>query len=414
MALRFGTKLSAGGFLAASLACAGALLVILLFGTTSAAAAIYWGNGTPVGRSNNDGTEAQDEFIKYAPFTLGGSSMVRVCGGVAVDDGHVYWAEPASGTIGRANLDGSSPDYGFIVGASNPCGVVVNSNHIYWTNFSGNSIGRANLDGSSVSQSFINAVSDPCGLAADSKFIYWTSSALHYVGRALIETGDKGPPVVEEHQDFDFCGLAVGGGHLFWGGFGNQIGRVNVDGSEAEPSYLTGINGACGIVVHGDHVYWSEQQAGDIGVASINGGVPSGRIVGGLARPCGVAVDDQLVSRPHISGLSQFRVGKARRGKQGGIAFLPVDLSEGGYLGVKATAGLDWMLFPDRLRRGAVSGGGRHWLKIWPGKKGGNGRRLRRQIKERGRTTVVVEVEYAATAQTPRTISKRIVLRKSR
>lgn len=410
MSVWFANKIPARRPFHAALACAGFFLISLFFGMISAEAAIYWGDGPPVGRSSNDGTEAQGEFIKYVPF--GGSSIG--CGGVAVDSAHVYWADPASGTIGRANLDGSDPDYSLIVGASNPCGVVVNSNHIYWANFGSNSIGRASLDGSSPSQFFIGAVYEPCGLAADSKFIYWTSAALNYVGRALIDTGDKGPPLVEGDKSFGFCGLAVSAGHLFWGGFGNRIGRVNVDGSEAEPSFLTGVDGACGIAVHGDRLYWSEQQSGDIGVAGLNGGAPPERIVSSLSRPCGLAVDDQLISRPHAPALSQFSFGKARRNRRSGAAFLPLDLPESGYLEVKATAGLKWMLLPERFRRGVIYGGGRRWLKIWPGKSGGNGRRLRGQLKKRGRTAVVIEVEYAATGQVPRTIGRRIVLMRDR
>lgn len=409
--MRLAKTVLVGKFLPTALVCALAFLVPCFSGTVSARAAIYWGNGAPIGRSNLDGTEAQAEFIKYFPLGPGRSSSA--CGGVAVDADHVYWADPAGGTIGRANLDGSNPDYSFIAGASNPCGIAVDGNHIYWTNLTGNSIGRANLDGSSASQSYIDAVSDPCGLAADNKFIYWTSATLHYVGRALIDSGDKGPPVIEEDKDFDFCGLAVGGGHLFWGGFGDRIGRVNVDGSEAEPSFLTGINGACGIAVHGDHLYWSEQESGKIGVASLNGEVPFERVVSGLPRPCGLAVDDLTISRPHTLALSAFSLGKARRNRRSGAAFLPVEVPEGGYFDVKATAGLKWLLLPERLRKGFVLSGGQRWLKIWPGKKGGNGRRLRRQLKERRRATVVIEVEYSATAQAPRTIGKRIVLLKA-
>ena len=44
--------------------------------------------------------------------------------GLAVDADHLYWA---TGTIGRANLDGTSPDQSFITGANQPCGVAVDS-----------------------------------------------------------------------------------------------------------------------------------------------------------------------------------------------------------------------------------------------------------------------------------------------
>jgi hypothetical protein len=250
-------------------------------------------------------------------------------------------------------------------------------------------------------------------VAVDHKFIYWTSSALHYVGRALLETGDKGPPLVEEDAEFDFCGLAVDGSHLFWGGFGDRIGRVNIDGSQAEPSFVTGINGACGIAVRGDRLYWSEQQAGDIGVAGLNGGASTASVVNGLTRPCGLAVDDVLISRLPPRTPSRFTLGKVRRNKRNGSALLRLEFPEDGYLGIKATAGLSWTFRSERIKRGGVSSG-LHWLKIWPGKKGGNGRRLRRQLKVRGRAAVVVEVEYAAAERAPQTMGKRLKLVKAR
>jgi hypothetical protein len=78
------------------------------------------------------------------------------------------WVETrASGTIGRAHLDGSSPNQNFIVGANVPHGVAVDSGHIYWVNNGSDAIGRANLDGSSPNQNFIVGASNPFGVAVD-------------------------------------------------------------------------------------------------------------------------------------------------------------------------------------------------------------------------------------------------------
>jgi hypothetical protein len=84
-----------------------------------------------------------------------------------VDGAHVYWANLGSTTIGRANLDGSSPSGSFITGASAPCGVAVDATSVYWANSSVNSIGRANLDGSGVNQSLVTGANIPCWVAAD-------------------------------------------------------------------------------------------------------------------------------------------------------------------------------------------------------------------------------------------------------
>jgi hypothetical protein len=41
---------------------------------------------------------------------------------VAVDSGHIYWANDAPGTINEASLDGSNPQ-ALITGQSEPAGV---------------------------------------------------------------------------------------------------------------------------------------------------------------------------------------------------------------------------------------------------------------------------------------------------
>jgi len=381
-------------------------LIVPLAGKANAA--IYWGDGAPIGRSNLDGTEAQYEFIKYVPF--GGEAVA--CGGIAVDASHVYWAEPVSGSIGRASLDGSSANYAFITGAMNPCGIAVDSAHIYWTSFSGGSIGRANLDGSNPTQAFITAIGQPCGVAVDHRFIYWTSSVSHYVGRALVDTGYKGPHLLDGDGSFDFCGLAVNQEHLFWGGFGDRIGRVNLDGSDPEPSFISGVEGSCGIAVDSGHIYWTEQRhpsrvsSADIDGTAVNRNILT-RLGGG---PCGIAVNSSLISRAPSLLRSAFDFGKVRHNKRRGIAFIPVDLPDRGYFRARVTSGASWTLLPDRVKGGTLSAGGRKWLKIWAGGKGGNGQRMRRQLRRRGRAIITIETEYSATGYASTSKGKRILL----
>ena len=80
----------------------------------------------------------------------------------------MYWSRtnPPAGTIGRANLDGSGADQGFITGANTPHGVAVDGAHVDWTNRNGNTIGRADLAGTNVDQAFIRTF-QPGSLAID-------------------------------------------------------------------------------------------------------------------------------------------------------------------------------------------------------------------------------------------------------
>ena len=150
--------------------------------------------------------------------------------------------EGATESIGRANLDGSSPNNNFITGASNPGAVAVDGQHIYWTNPSANTIGRANLDGTSVNQSFINlsGAAGPSGLAVDGRHIYWTTERPGFVARANLD-GSGAEPSFIPTGDAVPAGLAVDAQHVYWANEAvGTVGRANLDGSSPDPSFITG------------------------------------------------------------------------------------------------------------------------------------------------------------------------------
>ena len=126
---------------------------------------VYWTKGrhlmSPgvIRRADLDGTGIDYDFI----------TDVREPQGIAVDAAHVYWTEgsvypdDSPPTIGRANLDGTGVDHNFIDGfgfhTNAPIDLAVDAGHIYWADpgviaFTG-TIGRANLDGTGVDQAFI-------------------------------------------------------------------------------------------------------------------------------------------------------------------------------------------------------------------------------------------------------------------
>jgi hypothetical protein len=172
----------------------------------AANAYVYWPNGVTlgtIGRAQLDGSAVNQGFIAGAdsPF------------GIAVDAAHVYWANDGlTSSIGRANLDGSSPNQTFIPGTTSADGVAVDGAHIYWTNNGNGTIGRPDVDGSNVNQAFISGILDPCGVAADSSFLYWAN-------------GGGGSPNA------------------------GTIGRSNLDGSGVNFSFITGATNPCGVAV---------------------------------------------------------------------------------------------------------------------------------------------------------------------
>jgi hypothetical protein len=122
--------------------------------------------------------------------------------GIALDSSHVYWVNPDSNTIGRANLDGTGVNQSFIditcdFGCLDPQGVAVDAGHIYWATFFGGGlgagIGRANLDGTGVNPKFIDTNANTGGVAVDPEHIYWTDLSNNRIAQANLNgTGVNG------------------------------------------------------------------------------------------------------------------------------------------------------------------------------------------------------------------------------
>jgi hypothetical protein len=237
--------------------------------------------------------------------------------GVTVDGSHVYWADPAGGTIGRANLDGTGVDPAFIVPPAGECEVevkegkqlvfkkvsipstpryvAVDAGHIYWTNSGligelgrpapgGGTIGRADINGGEVEPDFIcgedstqpgkRLINDPQGVAVNSEHIYWANAAaLEPVDRSIARAAIDGTEVKWDFQrplgNKEPYGVALSATHVYYDlneeennlGF---IARTPLTGG-AEESRFVGEAGLRGTAIEGEHLYWTSQSEGSIG-----------------------------------------------------------------------------------------------------------------------------------------------------
>lgn len=212
---------------------------------------VYWANehGNSIGRANIDGTGVDNSFI----------TGITEPDGVAVSGSKVYWTS-VGGAIGRADLNGANPNPSFIVKkAMNPCGLAVDSGHLYWADIATGTpayIGRASLDGTFVQPQYATLeIAFPCGVAVNSANIYWGDSGIFgggtRIGRVDLATGKS--------VDLSFidgastpCGLALdASSHLYWANAGtNTIARANTDGTGVDQSFVTtGANQPCGVAV---------------------------------------------------------------------------------------------------------------------------------------------------------------------
>ena len=287
------------------------VVIASLASASSADGFVYWANvgagtGTTIGRANLDGSSPNQSFITGASGPCG----------VAVNSSHIYWANSSTGTIGRANLDGTSPDQNIVSGADTPCGVAVDAAHVYWANSNSTTIGRANLDGGSPSQSFITGANVPLSVAVDSAHVYWDActGGGTTIGRVDLDgVSNKDPSFVTGGDNT--CGVAVDGSYVYWANYVmsvNSIGRASIGGGPGDNSFITGANNPCGVAVDGSYVYWANQTAsGTIGRANLNGTSPDQSFITGANYPCGVAVDS--LSPPVSSPPSNaFTIGKVK------------------------------------------------------------------------------------------------------
>ncbi len=372
----------------------GLAFVATLAGLAShAQAAVYWANGSMIGGANLDGSNLDPEYVG----AFDSNEIVQACG-VAVDATHMYWADRARNQIGRANLDGTQPEFAFITGADGPCGVAVDGRHIFWANTEGNSIGRANLNGSDVHQQFVTGMTRPCGVAVRGSLLYWASPFEDAIGIGLA---DEVGPIDRDWVKgaVSACGVAVDEWHIYWGSFENSIGRSDGNGENVEPSFITGLGRPCGIAINGSHIYWTESAgSGGLGRARLDGS----EIVhlAPTRGACGLALDDQPFPLDRSAHYlpSEFSIAKIRHegSPRDPVTYLAIDVpSGGGDYALDVPRGVGWNIVSFLQEGRHFGSGGRKWIAIWL-RNSLRGERLLRKVNRHGRAWISVSFHFTA------------------
>jgi Divergent InlB B-repeat domain len=242
---------------------------------------------------------------------------------VVVDGEYVYWTDPEHDRVGRAKLDKSLYEEGFITGLSNLKDLAVidepGTEYIFWTSpaegeeekespISGEGeIGRADLDGENVNPGCLEDVVNPNGIAANSEHIYWTSPDTDVTGftlgegairRAALDCSAASVETLTE-EGLGSGDVAVDTSHIYLSfvrrNSGNgYVTRFNLNVTEGiSVAEAPSSNDPPAIAIDGAHIYWTNPAASTIGRANLDGSSREDDFITAAGHSHGIAVDSE-------------------------------------------------------------------------------------------------------------------------
>jgi hypothetical protein len=249
--------------------------------------------------------------------------------GVALDESHLYWVNPATQTIDRSGLDGTNKEPAFVVPGPIKCEVkgkpgsfeevestprylAIQGKYIYWTNTGCSdefgplggtgTIGRADISGATATDirpAFIEGASDPQGIAVNSEHIYWAnagrSEGVRGIGWATLEGEEVDQELIEAPSGQRPYGVALSATRIYFsysedGADHSSIRWIPLDGG-AEEFLFIGKEGVRGVAVDSEHVYWSSQGEEAIGRADLELESKDNEFIKLEGKPTGIAVE---------------------------------------------------------------------------------------------------------------------------
>jgi hypothetical protein len=248
--------------------------------------------------------------ISIAAGASTGPTSVTVAnpdGSAVTFSGSIYWTNSQTGSIGRANTDGSDADQAFITDpgtASSPASIAVYPTTVFWSNLNSppskpGTIADAELDGSAVHDGLVASANPQLGLATDGQYLYWTTSG-STIARSAINGAGLNQTFISP-ADGALTDVAVGGGYIYWvNNAADTIGRASLSnpGATINNTFIVGILGDNieSVAVDASHIYWSNSGAGSIGRADIDGTNPNENWLTTTApTPYGLSVDSTYI-----------------------------------------------------------------------------------------------------------------------
>ncbi len=183
--------------------------------------------------------------------------------------------------------------------------------------------------------------------------MYWANG--DSIGRANLDGTNANPEFISRYGSSDIgqaCGVTVNQSYVYWAdALHNTIGRANLDGSELNFSFITEAHDPCGVAVNESDIFWASASGDSIGRANLDGTDVLPAFMVGVHNPCGVAVDgshifwaevhDGFIGRANLDGSAPAV--NFIKGVQGmcGVAVNANHIFWGGFGDAIGEAGLD-------------------------------------------------------------------------
>ena len=209
--------------------------IVTLTGTGVAAPAdryLYWGY-PDIGRAQLDGTSPNAQFVTIAD---GLSSL-------DVGAGYIYWVY--AGSVLRIPVGGSGDPQVVVAGDPNETlGVAVAESYVYWTDYSDKEIWRADLDGLNA-QALLTGLDNPTGLDVYDGYLYWSEysgASTSKILRVPLSDLTSTPETLYEYPAETTsgpAGLEAGNGRVYWAetdwsNYAGSVRSVTIDGLDAQ------------------------------------------------------------------------------------------------------------------------------------------------------------------------------------
>lgn len=209
--------------------------------------------------TGNSATPAGDDLVyPDSPYTLPVPPPVVV-------PPSIYY-NLTNGFIGRANIDGTSPNHTFLnTGTTGLSALAVNDTHLYWVETTNKRIRCADRSGANITTVVTLNHADCLGLAVNSTYLYWgyrveLNGQVRAIGRYKLDGTDTNHTWITfgVNGQFTPMGLAINDNYIFWASnLGMNIGRANLDGTSPSNDFCPA-TGISQVAAASDYIYYTQ------------------------------------------------------------------------------------------------------------------------------------------------------------